>query len=89
MTEEVGLLQRVATRLSLRKVKKEEVVKEEKLEKEEENSGKEEEGAKNGQEESVLHNDTKTCGKEPANEVSTDPGKMSDNGKKKQKKEGL
>ena len=89
MTDEVGLLQRVATRLSLRKVKKEEVVKkEEKLDKEEENSGKEEE-AKNGQEESVLHNDTKVGGKEPANEVSTDPGKMSDNGKKKQKKEGL
>jgi len=88
MTEEVGLLQRVATRLSLRKVKKEEVVKEEKLGKEEENAGKEGEEAKNGQEESVLHNDTKVGGEEPANEVSTDPGKMSDNGKKKQKKEG-
>jgi len=87
MTEEVGLLQRVATRLSLRKVKKEEV-KEEKVDvKEVEKEVKEKSDVvKNGTQESGLHNDTKVGGKEPANELSTDGGKVTEKGKKKKAK---
>merc|ERR1712203_1104252 len=41
----------------------------------------------NGQQESVLHNDeTKMGVKEPANEVPTDAGKVSEKGKKKKTK---
>jgi len=90
------LLQRVATRLSLRKVKKEEKVdkKQEEEKKEEVGEKKEEKEEKtesevvnNGQQESVLHNDeTKVGVKEPANEVPTDAGKVSEKGKKKKTK---
>merc|ERR1712032_382053 len=81
MTEEVGLLQRMATRLSLRKVKKEQGVKEKvdgKEEKEEEEKEMKEESdvVKNGEQESVLHNDTKVGGKETANELPTNGGKV-------------
>merc|ERR1719397_2494849 len=47
---------------------------------------------KKGEQESVLHNDTKVGGKEPANEVQTNGGKVTEKGKKKKdngaKKEG-
>ena len=90
------MLQRVATRLSLRKVKKEEKVdkKQQEEEKKEEVGKKEEKEEKtesevvnNGQQESVLHNDeTKVGVKEAANEVPTDAGKVSEKGKKKKTK---
>jgi len=92
MTEEVGLLQRMATRLSLRKVKKEQGVKPEKVdgkeEKEEEEKEMKEESdvVKNGEQESGLHNDTKVGGKEPTNEVPTNGGKVTEKGKKKKAK---
>jgi len=96
MTEEVGLLQRMATRLSLRKVKKEQGMKPEKVdvkdEEEKEEEMKEESDVENGEQESVLHNDTKVGGKEPANELPTNGGKVTEKGKKKKardaKKEG-
>jgi len=87
------LLQRVATRLSLRKVKKEEGVKEKvdvkEVEKKEGVKEKEESDVlKNGQQESGLHNDTKVgVGKEPANEAPTDGGKVTEKGKKKKAKD--
>merc|ERR1712192_295350 len=97
MTEEVGLLQRVATRLSLRKVKKEQEVRDnaEKVDvKEEEKKDEEKEMkeksdvVKNGEEESGLHNDTKVGGKEPANELQTNAGgKVTEKGKKKKAKD--
>jgi len=84
------LLQRVATRLSLRKVKKEEGVKENVDVKEVEKEVEKEESdvLKNGQQESGLHNDTKVgVGKEPANEVPTNGGKVTEKGKKKKAKD--
>merc|ERR1712181_98039 len=43
---------------------------------------------KNGEEESVLHNDTKVGGKEPANELQANAGgKVTEKGKKKKAKE--
>jgi len=91
MTEDVGLLQRMATRLSLRKVKKEQGVKdvkdEEEKEEKEEEMKEESDVVKNGEQESVLHNDTKVGGKEPANELPTNGGKVTEKGKKKKAKD--
>jgi len=91
MTEDVGLLQRMATRLSLRKVKKEQGVKdvkdEEEKEEKEEEMKEESDVVKNGEQESVLHNDTKVGGKEPANELPTNGGKVTEKGKKKKDKD--
>merc|ERR1712222_172367 len=42
---------------------------------------------KNGEQESVLHNDTKVGGKETANELPTNGGKVTEKGKKKKAKD--
>merc|ERR1719397_1308582 len=42
---------------------------------------------KKGEQESVLHNDTKVGGKEPANELPTNGGKVTEKGKKKKDKD--
>merc|ERR1711874_418422 len=61
-------------------------VKEEK--KEEKEVKEESDVVKNGEQESSLHNDTKVGGsKEPANEVPTDGGKVTEKGKKKKAKD--